>query len=192
MSLEATSAQSAPSRTPAVAGNYSIDAAHSRVGFSVRHMMISNVRGEFTKLSGGATYDPSNPEATRVTAEVETGSINTREEQRDTHLRSQDFFDSEHFPVMTFVSKSARKKGDGLELKGELTIRGTTHEVTLNVEDITPERSDPWGKKRLGASARTKIRRSDFGMRWNAALEAGGVLVGDEVTVELEVELVRQ
>ncbi len=123
---------------------------------------------------------------------IDVASINTREEKRDSHLRSADFLDAEQFPHITFVSKQTRRRGDGLEVKGDLTIHGTTREVTLTVDDVTPEHADPWGKQRMGASARTKIRRSDFGMRWNAALEAGGVLVGDEVSIELEVELVRR
>jgi polyisoprenoid-binding protein YceI len=189
-----STAQAAPAR-PQVrsgAGTYALDASHSHVGFAVRHMMVSNVRGEFTKLQGSVAYDPEKPEGTRVEVTIDVASINTREEKRDAHLRSGDFFDAEAFPHITFVSKSARRQGDGLELAGDLTIHGTTREVKLAVEDITPEHTDPWGNKRMGASARAKIRRSDFGMRWNAALEAGGVLVGDEISITLEVELVRQ
>ncbi|HSU38089.1 MAG TPA: YceI family protein [Polyangiaceae bacterium] len=174
------------------AGTFAIDASHSHVGFAVRHMMVSNVRGEFTKLSGTVSYDPTAPEATRVDVKIDVASLNTREEKRDAHLRSGDFFDAEHFPHITFVSKSARRRDDGLEVVGDLTIHGTAREVKLAVDDITAEHTDPWGGKRIGASARTKIRRSDFGMRWNAALEAGGVLVGDEISIELEVELIRQ
>jgi polyisoprenoid-binding protein YceI len=174
------------------AGTFALDASHSHVGFAVRHMMISNVRGEFQKLAGTVSYDPARPEATAIDVKIEVASVNTRDEKRDAHLKSADFFDAENFPYLTFTSKSARRRKDGLELTGELTIHGTTREVTLAVEDITPEHADPWGNRRVGASARTKIRRSDFGMQWNAALEAGGVLVGDEVSIELEVELIRQ
>lgn len=194
-----TTAQAATTETTPVraqtrpgAGTFTLDASHSHVGFAVRHMMVSNVRGEFSKLEGTVTYDPAKPEATRAEVKIEVASINTREEKRDAHLRSADFFDAEAFPHITFVSKSSRRRDDGLELVGDLTIHGTTHEVKLAVDDITPEHTDPWGNKRMGASARTKIRRSDFGMRWNAALEAGGVLVGDEVSITLEVELIRQ
>ena len=171
---------------------WALDPAHSHVSFSVRHMMISNVRGEFQKAAGEVTYDAQNPEASRIAVTVDVASINTREEKRDAHLRSADFFDVEHHPVMTFASTGVRRRGDDLEVIGELTIRGTTRPVTLAVDEITGEHSDPWGNRRVGASARTKIRRSDFGMRWNAALEAGGVLVGDEVSIQLEVELIRQ
>jgi polyisoprenoid-binding protein YceI len=186
-----TSTTSAQKQAP-TAGKFTLDAAHSHVGFAVRHMMVSNVRGEFTKLAGSVSYDPAKPEATQVEVNIDVASVNTREEKRDAHLKSADFFDAEKFPHITFVSKHAKKQGDGLELTGDLTIHGTTREVKLAVEDITPEHTDPWGGKRLGATARTKIRRSDFGMRWNAALEAGGVLVGDEISVNLEVELIRQ
>jgi polyisoprenoid-binding protein YceI len=155
-------------------------------------MMISTVRGEFQKLSGEASYDPQRPEASRLSVTVDVASISTREEKRDTHLRSADFFDVENHPSMTFVSRTVRPRGDGLEVLGDLTIRGTTREVSLAVEEVTPEHTDPWGNRRIGATARGKIRRSDFGMRWNAALEAGGVLVGDEVSIQIEVELIRQ
>jgi polyisoprenoid-binding protein YceI len=174
------------------AGTFVLDAAHSHVGFAVRHLMISNVRGEFTKLEGSVSYDPSHPEATAVSVKIDAASISTREEQRDQHLKSADFLDADAYPHLTFVSKSAKQSRNGLDLEGSLTIHGTTRDVTLHVDDITPEHADPYGNRRIGASARTKIRRSDFGMRWNAALEAGGVLVGDEVSIELEVELIRQ
>jgi polyisoprenoid-binding protein YceI len=193
MTVANTTTTSTPrTQTQKAAGTFTLDASHSHVGFAVRHMMVSNVRGEFTKLAGSVTYDPDKPEATRVDVKIDVASVNTREEKRDAHLRSGDFFDAENFPHITFVSKSARRRGDGLEVTGDLTIHGTTREVKLAVEDITAEHTDPWGQKRIGASARTKIRRSDFGMRWNAALEAGGVLVADEVSIELEVELIRQ
>jgi polyisoprenoid-binding protein YceI len=193
---QATQTVSTPSATrsqaKAGAGTFTLDAAHSHVGFAVRHMMISNVRGEFTKLEGTVNYDPSRPEATAVSVTIDAASVSTREERRDQHLKSPDFFDVEAYPHLTFVSKSAKAGPNGLELLGSLTIHGTTRDVTLAVSDVTPEHNDPYGNRRIGASARTKIRRSDFGMRWNAALEAGGVLVGDEVSIELEVELIRQ
>jgi polyisoprenoid-binding protein YceI len=170
---------------------WTLDAAHSHVAFSVRHMMISNVRGEFSQVSGTASYDPQRPEQSRIEVKVDVASINTREEKRDAHLRSADFFDAANFPTMDFVSKTVHQKGDKLSIVGDLTIHGTTKEVTLVVEEITPASTDPWGNLRVGASARTKIRRSDFGMKWNAALEAGGVLVGDEITIQIEAELMR-
>jgi polyisoprenoid-binding protein YceI len=178
--------------SPAPLARWVLDASHSHISFSVRHLMISNVRGEFGKVSAEASYDPQRPEASRINATIDVTSINTREDKRDAHLRSPDFFDVENHPTITFASTSVRRHGEGLEVVGDLTIRGTTREVTLSVDEITPEHTDPWGNRRVGASARTRIRRSDFGMRWNAALEAGGVLVGDDVTIQLEAELIRQ
>lgn len=193
MTTPTTERASNPARSPTgEVAHYVIDGAHSRVGFSVRHMMISNVRGEFAQVEGTVDYDPAHPEATKLDVTIQAASINTREANRDTHLKSPDFLDVEKFPHLKFVSKTASPRGDALEITGDLTIRDATREVKLLVEDITPERPDPYGKRRVGATARTKLRRSDFGMRWNAALEAGGVLVGDEVAVEIEVELIRQ
>ena len=179
---------------PATAGlsHYDLDATHSHVSFSVRHMMIANVRGEFQKVSGQVSYDPDRPEATAISASIDVASINTRDGKRDAHLRSPDFFDADRYPTIEFVSRRAARRGDGLEVVGDLTIAGTTREVTLAVEEITPELADPFGNVKRGATARTKIRRSDFGMRWNAALEAGGVLVGDEISIQLEVELAKR
>ncbi|MEZ4406596.1 MAG: YceI family protein [Polyangiales bacterium] len=187
--MESTAVSSPATST---APRYVIDASHSHVGFSVRHMMISNVRGEFQRYAGEFRYDPARPEATSATVSIEVASVNTREEKRDGHLRSGDFFDAEAFPTMTFTSKGATARGDGIDLVGDLTIRGTTREVVLSVDDITAEHKDPWGNLRVGATATTKIKRSDFGMVWNAALEAGGVLVADEVKIQLEVEGIKQ
>jgi polyisoprenoid-binding protein YceI len=153
--------------------------------------MITNVRGEFEKLEGEVSYDPQRPEATLVSASIDVASISTREEKRDAHLRSADFFDAEQFPKITFQSRKASRKGDALEVVGDLSIHGTTREVTLKVGDLTAEHADPWGNMRIGASATTKVKRSDYGMKWNAAVEAGGVLVGDEITIQIEVSLVR-
>jgi polyisoprenoid-binding protein YceI len=202
-SLSQSQAAPAPATSPSPQSQpvrWAIDASHSHVSFGVRHLMISTVRGEFGKLSGEVTYDPARPEETTINVTIDVASISTRDEKRDAHLRSPDFFDVEQFPAITFVARSvqagqrAANDGDsrGLQVVGDLTIHGTTRTVTLAVDEVTPESGDPWGNRRVGASARTKIRRSDFGMRWNAALETGGVLVGDEITINLEVELVRQ
>jgi polyisoprenoid-binding protein YceI len=172
--------------------HYALDASHSHLGFSVRHMMISNVRGEFGTLAGEVSYDPKHPEATRLDVTVDPASINTREAKRDAHLRSPDFFDVEKYPRITFSATHTRRRGDMLEVTGNLTLRDTTREVTLTVDEVTPEHVDPFGNRRIGATAHTKIRRSDFGMQWNAALEAGGVLVGDEISLQIEVELIRK
>ncbi len=170
---------------------WNIDPAHSSAQFTVRHMMITNVHGEFQKLSGSVEYDAERPEATKVTASIDTSTINTREEKRDAHLKSADFLDVEKYPTIEFVSKSAKVTSDGLELKGDLTIRGTTREVTLAVEGPTPPQKDPWGNTRIGAVATTKLKRSEFNMVWNVALEAGGILVGEDVKITLDVSLIK-
>ncbi len=189
--ITAQSTGTASQSSPSTAAHFTIDASHSNVGFSVRHMMITNVKGEFDSFKGSVQYDSRAPEAATISVEVDVASINTREEKRDAHLRSADFFDVEKYPKMTFASRRVTRKGDNLEVLGDLTIHGTTREVTLSVSDITAEHTDPWGNKRIGASAKTKVRRSDYGMQWNAALEAGGVLVADEVTISIDVSLVR-
>lgn len=171
---------------------YQLDPAHSSAHFVVRHMMISNVRGTFTKLEGTVEYDPEKPTETKIDAAIDAASISTREPQRDAHLRSADFLDVEKYPTITFRSKRVEPEGEGEgKVTGDLTIHGVTREVTLNVEGPTPETKDPWGNLRRGAAATTKIKRSDFGLTWNAALETGGFLVGDEIKIEIEVELVK-
>ncbi len=171
---------------------WTIDSSHTNATFSVRHLMISNVKGEFQKVTGSVTFDPSKPEAASIKAELDVTSISTRDAQRDAHLRSGDFFDAAKFPLITFASTSVRRADKGLEIVGNLTIRDTTREVVLALEGPTSEQADPWGNVRVGASASTKIKRSAFGITWNTALEAGGVLVGDEITIHLDVELVKQ
>ncbi|CAN5925030.1 YceI family protein [soil metagenome] len=170
---------------------WNIDASHTNATFSVRHLMISNVRGEFQKVSGTVTYDPARPEATKVEASLEVASISTRDANRDTHLKSGDFFEAEKFPFIKFSSTAFRKADRGTELVGNLTIKDVTREVVLLLDGPTPEQKDPWGNIRLGASASTKIKRSDYGITWNTMLEAGGVVVGDEITIHLDVELVQ-
>ncbi|MBK9072589.1 MAG: YceI family protein [Myxococcales bacterium] len=194
ISNPSTSNSSVASNTAALAPvtKYAVDASHSSVGFGVRHLMITTVRGEFSQFAGSFSYDASRPELTKLEANIEVGSVNTREPKRDEHLRSADFFDAANHPSMTFVSTSARRDGDKLIVSGQLTIRGTSKPVVLTVSDITPEQTDPWGNKRIGATARATILRSDYGMTWNAALEAGGVMVSDKVTLEIEASLVRQ
>ena len=170
---------------------YEIDPVHSSVHFSVRHMMVSNVRGEFTKISGVIAYDAQNPAATTVEATIDVASINTRDAQRDTHLKSPDFLDLEKFPAITFKSTKIEPAEGGGKLTGDLTIHGVTRSITLDIEGPTPEVKDPWGKQRSGASATARLSRKDFGLTWNAALETGGVLVGDEVKITIDIEAVR-
>jgi polyisoprenoid-binding protein YceI len=175
----------------ALAQSYTIDGAHSKAQFSVRHMMVSNVRGEFTKMKGSVVYDEKNPAAIKIDATIDAASINTGEPKRDEHLKSPDFFDAAKYPTITFRSKSARKTANGLAVTGDLTIHGVTKEVVLQVEGPSPEVRDPWGNLRRGATATTKINRKDFGLTWNAALETGGVVVGEEVSITIDVEAMR-
>jgi polyisoprenoid-binding protein YceI len=154
-------------------------------------MMLSNVRGEFTKLSGTVKVDSDNPANSSIDATIDTTSINTRDSQRDTHLKSADFLDVEHFPTISFRSRQIQLQQDGAKVTGDLTIHGVTREITLDVEGPTSEIKDPWGKQRVGASATAKLSRKDFGLTWNAALETGGVMVGDEVKITIDVEAVR-
>jgi polyisoprenoid-binding protein YceI len=170
-----------------------IDASHSNAGFTVKHMMITNVRGEFTKLEGKVSWDPSKPEATRIEAVIDVASISTREEKRDGHLKSPDFFDVEKFPKITFTSKAVKaKSADELSVTGDLSIHGVTKEVVLEVEGPSAPSTDPFGNVRVGATATTKIKREDFGLVWNAALEAGGVLVGNDVKITIDISLIQQ
>lgn len=172
--------------------SWQIDSAHSEIQFTVRHMMISKVRGRFETFSGSVAYDEANPTNSTVDITIDTNSINTREGQRDGHLRSPDFFNAELYPVMTFkstrVEQTAENKG---KLSGNLTIRDTTKEVVLDVT-FEGKAQSPWGTTSVGFSATGKINRKDFGLTWNQALETGGVLVGDEATINIEFELVQQ
>ena len=171
---------------------YKIDPAHSTAQFVVRHMMITNVRGGFSGVQGTLVYDPENPTASSVEVVIDANMINTLEAARDTHLKSPDFLDVQKYPTITFKSRSIAPDGDGqLSLKGDLTIHGVTKRVVLKAEVPSAETKDPLGNARIGASATTRIKRSDFGLTWNAALETGGFLVGDNVKIELEVSLIR-
>jgi polyisoprenoid-binding protein YceI len=171
---------------------WNIDPAHSIAEFKVKHMMIANVKGQFPKVSGALFLDESDLTNSRVEASIEAASIHTRDEQRDAHLKSADFFDVKKFPTLHFKSKRISIVRDGeLEIEGDLTIRGVTGNVRFAVEGPTPPTKDPWGNTRVAISATTKINRKDFGLTWNAALETGGILVGDEVTITLDVEFVK-
>ena len=172
---------------------YVIDPSHSTAGFKVRHLMVANVRGEFSGVSGTVVFDAENPANSKVEAAIDATTIQTRDSQRDQHLKSADFLDVEKFPRITFVSKKVAPAGEGeWKVTGDLTIHGVTKEVVLDVEGPTPEVKDPWGNIKMGATATTKVNRKDFGLVWNVALETGGVLVGDEVAIQLEVEMTRQ
>jgi polyisoprenoid-binding protein YceI len=172
--------------------SWEIDPLHSAAHFSVRHMMISNVHGEF-KLTGSVSIDAKEFRNSSVEALIDASMIDTREPARDDHLRSADFFDVQKFPSLIFRSTRIEGSPDaGFTLSGKLTIHGVTREVTFEVEPLSPETKDPYGNVRIGTSARTKIDRKDFGLHWNAALETGGVLVGTQVNITLEIELIKK
>ncbi len=169
---------------------FSIDKAHSEVGFGVKHMMISTVRGKFTRFDADVQLDPANVEAAKVTAHAEAASIDTGEEKRDGHLRSADFFDAEKYPTLTFTSTSVKRSGEDIEVTGNLKIKDQEHAVTLKGE-ITGPSKDPWGNVRVGLSLTGEIEREKWGLGWNQALEAGGVLVGKKVKLSIETQLVQ-
>jgi polyisoprenoid-binding protein YceI len=173
------------------AATYKIDPAHSAVTFSVRHMMISTVRGSFGDFEGSFTYVKDQPSTWSATAEIRTASVDTRDEGRDEHLRNPDFFDVEKHPTMSFRSTRVEPAGDRYELHGELTMLGVTRPVVLDLE-ITGEVTDPWGNPRVGWSARGKIDRKQWGMTWSRALDTGGLMVGDEIGIELEVQGIKE
>jgi polyisoprenoid-binding protein YceI len=182
---------SATGATPKTSA-WNLDPVHSVAEFKVRHMMISNVKGQFTGLSGILFRDESDVTKSRVEAAIDAASINTRDAQRDAHLKSADFFDVERFPALSFRSTAVKRAGgDALAVTGDLTIHGITREVVFQVEGPTEPNRDPWGNLRVGISASTKINRKDFGLTWNAALETGGILVGDEITITLDIEFVK-
>ena len=179
--------------TPQIATTtWNIDPAHSIAEFKVKHMMISNVKGRFTGIKGALTLDEADVLNSRVEASVDAATVNTHEPQRDAHLKSADFFDVEKFPTLSFKSTRIARSGDGdLAVAGDLTIHGVTRKVVFTVEGPTAAAKDPWGNLRVGLTASTKINRKDFGLTWNAALETGGILVGDEVTITLDVQFIK-
>jgi len=178
--------------TTAATTTWNIDPAHSVAEFKVKHMMISNVKGRFAVLNGVLNLDQDDVTNSSVEASLDATSVNTHEAQRDSHLKSADFFDVERFPTLSFKSTRVKSAGDGeLAVTGDLTIHGVTRSVTFNVEGPSAQHKDPWGNTRIGLSATAKIHRKDFGLTWNAALETGGILVGDEVTITLEAQFLK-
>jgi polyisoprenoid-binding protein YceI len=171
--------------------SWQIDTTHTQIGFTIRHMMISKVRGVFEKFNGTVNLDENNPANTTVAIQIEAASINTRDANRDGHLRSPDFFMSEKYPYIVFKSKSVKVSDNyHAKLVGDLTIRDVTHEVTLEVEHTGFAKS-PWGTISAGFEGNTRINRKDWGLTWNKALETGGVLVADEIDISIELELVK-
>lgn len=178
--------------TFALAATWKIDPAHTSIEFKVRHLMISWVKGVFTKVSGAAIIDEENLAGSTVKLQIETASLNTNNSKRDDHLRSSEFFDVATYPVMTFVSKEVIvAAGQPTRIVGDLTIRDATREVILEIEAFSQTVTDPWGNTRRGATASTNINRKDYGLTWNKLLEAGGVVVGDKVQISLEIEFIK-
>lgn len=172
---------------------WDVDPAHSSIGFKVRHLMVSNVRGLFGAFEGTLVYDEADATASRVEVTIQAASLDTGVEKRDAHLRSADFFDVQTYPTLTFRSKEVRRVAEGrLAVRGDLTLHGVTREVTLAVEGPTARIKDPWGNVKMGTPATTAIHRGDFGLTWNQALETGGFLVGDEVAIELDIQWTRR
>jgi len=170
---------------------WNIDSAHTQAEFSVKHLMIATVRGHFGNVTGTVTIQNDDPTTANVDVTIDATSIDTRDEKRDAHLRSQDFFNVDKYPVITFKSTRAERAGErGYRLTGELTIAGVTRPVTLDVED-QGRAKDPWGNEKAAFSATTKIKRSEFGLTWNVALEAGGMLVGDDIKISIEAQLAK-
>ncbi len=172
---------------------YKIDPAHTVAEFAVRHMMISTVKGAFSKVDGQIEFDPEHPENASVVAEADAASVTTHDDGRDGHMRSADFFDVENYPKITFRSRKVELTGQPRQAKvvGDLTIRGVTKEVVFDAEFLG-EGADPWGGSRVGFNATTTINRKDFGLQWNVPLEKGGFLVGDNVKITLDVQAVKQ
>lgn len=171
---------------------YQIDTAHTHAQFKVRHLMISNVKGDFDKVTGTVVLDDANPDASTINVTIDVNSISTRDANRDADLKGASFFDVEKFPTITFVSKEVVKSGeDSYEVVGDLTIHGVTQTIDLDVQEVTPEMKDPFGFYRRGATAKAAIMRSDFGLKYNPVLEGGGVVIGNEVHITIDVEFTR-
>jgi polyisoprenoid-binding protein YceI len=189
----ATAASTAAAPVVSPVTRWAIDTAHSEVGFRVRHMMVSWTKGKFEKFEGTLELDSQDVTKSKVEVSIDVGSINTSTPDRDAHLKSPDFFDAANFPQMKFSSQKVEAlAGGALRVLGQLEIRGTKKAVALDVEPLAAAAKDPWGGVRRGTVAKTKLSRKDFGLNWNAALELGGVLVGDEVEITLEVELIQK
>jgi polyisoprenoid-binding protein YceI len=173
-----------------ISGDYTIDASHTRIGFSARHAMVATVRGSFTEFEGTAHIDTATPANSSVKLDIKAESITTGNDQRDGHLRSGDFFENETYPNITFASTAVEKDGEDWKVTGDLTIKGVSKPVTI-VFEYTGSVIDPWGNARIGFEGSTTINRTDWGITWNTALEAGGVLVSDKVKLEFDVAAVK-
>lgn len=173
-----------------ISGDYALDAAHTRIGFSARHAMVTTVRGQFKEFEGKAHIDTANPADSSVTVTIQTASVDTGVADRDGHLKSADFFDVEQYPEITFVSTEVSRDGDDWTITGDLTIKGVTKPVTVEFESTGSAR-DPFGNLRIGFEGGTSVSRKDWGLTWNAALETGGVLVSDKVKLEFDISAIQ-
>jgi polyisoprenoid-binding protein YceI len=192
MSTNPSATTSASASAPGTVTTWNLDPAHSLAEFKVKHMMISNVKGSFSGLSGTLTLDETDYTHSSVDVSIPVASLSTGDPQRDGHLKSGDFLEAEKYPAITFKSSNIDSKGGAnYAVTGELTIHGVTKPVTLAVEDVSEPSKDPWGNQRIGLSASTKVNRKDFGLTWNSPLETGGVLVGEEVTISLEAQFIK-
>ena len=190
--MTSTSATATPMSTTTASSTWNIDPAHSAAEFKVRHMMISYVKGKFSGLSGVLKLDETDYTNSTVEVSIPAANVSTVDDKLDAHLKNEDFFDVEKFPTLTFVSTGIRSTvGHDYEVMGDLTIRGVTKPLTLNVNDVSKPSKDPWGNQRIGLSGSAKVNRKEFGLVWNAPLEFGGVLVGDEVTITLDVQFIK-
>ena len=179
--------------TAAPAATYTIDPAHSGAGFKIRHLMIAYIRGGFSGVTGDVVFDPSNPANSKVNASIDANSLLTHDVKRDAHVKAGDFLDTANHPTITFVSKKVIADGKNQwKVVGDLTLRGVTKEATLQVETAGAEAKDPWGNLRTGAEATTTIKRSDYGLTFNAPLETGGVMLSDDVHIHLDIELIKK
>ena len=190
--MASTTATAIPTTTTATSSTWKIDPAHSAAEFKVRHMMISYVKGKFSGLSGVLKLDENVYTRSTVEVSIPAASVRTVDDKLDAHLKEADFFDVEKFPTLTFKSTSIRTTGDrDYAVTGDLTIRGVTKSVILSVNDVSEPSKDPWGNQRIGLSGSAKINRKDFGLVWNAPLEFGGMLVGEEVAITLDVQFIK-
>jgi len=182
---------STPTVPATLAGTYTIDPAHSRIGFVARHAMVTKVRGSFNEFDGSGSFDAVKPENSKVQLTIQAASIDTRNADRDAHLRSNDFFDMDTYPEISFTSTLVEQTGDvRYRVTGDLTLKGVTRPVVFELE-YTGAAVDPYGNQRIGFEGTTVVNRKDWGVNWNAALEAGGVLVGENVTLEFDVSAIR-
>jgi len=176
--------------SPTLTGTYSLDPTHSRLGFVARHAMVTKVRGSFNDFEGTANLDFSDPTRSTASLTIQVASVDTRQAQRDEHLRNNDFFDAPTYPTITFVSTRVEPKGDDFVLHGDLTIKGVTKAVSIDFE-FTGSAKDPFGNERVGFEGKTVINRTDFGVTFNAALETGGVMVSEKITLEFEISAIK-